>query len=414
MPTAIKHHTRCIICGSTDIMPYLSLGNMALANSFATKQHLTKPAKKYPLGMTYCHACHLSQLTHTVNPKNLFQTYAYFSSTSPQLVAHFSAYAKDLWRLFPTLARGLVVDVGSNDGILLVPLKKRGSRVLGVDPAKNVAAAAAQAGIHTMTKFFTPTLAQIIINKYGQANIISANNVFAHTPDIHLFMTAVKRLLCPGGIFVFEVKYLGDLIGKNEFDTIYHEHVFSYILHPLVTLLGKYAMQIFDVHHVDTHGGSLRIFASHIPLPFAISPSVSTYLQKEIRAGYTDLTTYTRYAQKPPAVKKKLLALLTSLKQKNKRIAAYGASAKGSTLLQYCGIDTNFIDFVVDTTPYKIGKYMPGTHIPIVDARQWKKHPPDYILLLAWNFSDSIIKREAWFGRRGGKFILPIPAVGVV
>ncbi len=409
MQDHVTSHTQCILCGSTHTTPYLSLGRMAPANNFVKFSRVIKPQKRYPLGLMYCHVCHSSQLTHTISPKILFAHYAYFSSTSPMLVSHFAKYAKTIKKRFPTLSQHLVVDIGSNDGVLLKPLQRLGAHVLGVDPAKECSNLAIQSGIPTLQTYFTPKVAKQIQKRYGNASIITANNVLAHTPYIHEFIRGVHMLLQQDGIFVFEVKYMGDILEKNEFDIIYHEHVFSYLLHPLVSLLLTHKLKVFDVQHVDIHGGSLRVYAAHSHASMPIQQSVKKLLKEEKVKGYTQISTYKAFAKKPAHVKKALQTLLRTLVKKGKRIAGYGASAKGTTMLQYCNLNTHTIDYIVDSATSKIGTYTPATHIPILDPKELTTRTPDYILLLAWDHKDSILKKERWFAARGGTYILPIP-----
>lgn len=412
MTSLVTKEKKCLLCGSDAITTYLSLGTMVPANSFA--KTITRKERKIPLGISFCHTCFGSQLTHTVDPTILFTHYAYFSSTSPLLVSHFLDYTKTLKRMFPTLTQGFIIDIGSNDGVLLKPLQKLGARILGIDPAKEVSLQAIQLGIPTIQEYFTLPLAQKIREQQGHASIITASNVFAHTKNVHNFIEGVKVLLDPQGIFVFEVKYMADVIEKNEFDVIYHEHVFSFMLHPLMRLFHMHDMKIFAVEKISIHGGSLRIFTSHKNAKFSVRPSVHSILKNEQMSGYTKLETYTKFAKDPPRTKKALHTLLSTLKNKGKRIVGYGASAKGMTLLQYAHIHKNLLEYIVDASPSKIGMYTPGTHIPIVSPDVLKTKKPDYILLLAWDHKATILKKESWFTKTHGMFILPIPYPKIV
>lgn len=408
-----KRLTQCLICNGTMLVPYISLGPVALANAYIDKAHLLRAEPRYPLTTVYCRTCHHSQLALAINPKILFESYAYSSSTSPQLLPYFNAYAKDLVKTFPTQAKH-VLEIGSNDGLLLGYLKERGANVLGVDPAQNIVKTAQLAGLPTINKFFTLGLARQIKKDHRNIGIVIANHVLAHTPDPHDMIAGIKHVLSENGVFVCEVKYLMNLIEDNAFDTIYHEHVSYFLLKPLQALLRMHDLDIFDVKYSAHEGGSLKIFASHTPLRFPVNAAIGAYLKKEERHHLYIPKTYADFAKKPLRTKKQLMTLLRTLKKSGKRVAAYGASAKGGTLLQYCGIDSSLVDFVVDAAPSKIGKYMPGTHIPIMPPATLKKNVPDYILLLAWNYSESIMKREHWFTRRGGKFIIPIPLLKIV
>jgi len=410
----VKKSSRCLICKSKKLIKYLDLGTTALVNSYLAKEELDKPEFKVPLEVYYCQNCHLCQLLHIVDKNVLFEEYAYFSSTSPQSIQYFEQYAQEVVERFPNQTKKLVLEIASNDGILLKPFKARGARVLGIDPAKNVAEIANKEGIETIPDFFSKNTARQILEKYGKAGIITANNVLAHTDDIHNVLAGVKQLLDEQGVFVFQVKYLGDLLAKNEFDTTYHEHICYFSLMPLIFLLEKHALEIFDVKHVDPEGGSLRVYASHSPLPFPINKSIEMFLRKERAQGLDRPQTYLDFTERPKIVKEKLHKILMDLKQQGKKIAGYGASGKGNTLLQYCGINSKILDYITDTAPSKQGKYTPGTHIPIVPPTQLKENTPDYILLLAWNYAESIIEREKWFLEQGGRFIIPIPEPKII
>ena len=293
-------------------------------------------------------------------------------------------------------------------------MKRLGSRVLGVDPAKNIATYATKQGIPTIPRYFTPKVAQSIKKTHGQADVICATNVFAHTADLHLFTNAIDMLLKPNGVFIVQFKYLLDLVNQNAFDTVYHEHISYFLLAPVITLLSTHHLQVFDVVHVEAEGGSLRVFAAHDTHSPKQKTSVSTYLSIEKKLKLYQYKTYASYAKRPARLKKSLTTLLHSLKKKHKRIVAYGASAKGGNMLQYCEITSDLVEYIVDGAEAKIGKFMPGSHLPIYNPDTLKENPPDYILLLAWNFADSIMKRESWFTKQGGKFIILIPEIKII
>src|SRR3990167_427762 len=408
-PRFVKKRATCMVCGDKKLTPFLFLGKTAVANSFLTKRDLLKRELKVPLTVYYCHACHLIQLLDIVDRKLLFEKYAYFCSASTPLLRHFQNYAEELLKRFPAQAKKLTVEIASNDGILLKPLKERGARVLGVDPARNVVQIARRKGIPTIADFFSAKLARKILRKYGKAGLIVANNVLAHTDTLHDIIAGVKELLDEKGVFVFEVQYAIDLLDSNEFDNTYHEHICYFSLFPLTYLLKKHGLEIFDVKRVDTQGGSIRVFASHSPLRFPVKKSLSLLRLLEHKKGMDRLATYRKFAKRPPLVKHMLNQLLQTLKKHGKKIAGYGAPAKGNTLLQYCSIGPGLIDYIIDTTPVKQNKFTPGTHIPIVHPSMLKKSTPDYILLLAWNYADAIIQKEEWFSKQGGKFIIPVP-----
>ncbi len=409
-----RKSNKCLICGSTRLTKYLSLGKQAPANSYLTKRQLKKKEYKFPLEAYFCHNCYLAQLLYIVDRGLIYNDYAYFSSTSPMLVKHFEEYAQDVFSNFSKQAKRLVVDIGSNDGVLLKPFKAMGAKVLGIDPAKNIAKIANQSGIETLPNFFNTKLVSKIIKNYGKAGIITSNNTLAHTDILHDIFDGVKRLLDKDGVFVFEVQYLVDLLTHNEFDNTYHEHICYHSVHPLKHLLKLHGMEVFDVKHTDTHGGGIMVFASHDHKPFKIRNSVKEFLDKEKYVGVHLLSTYKKFAKRPPIVKDKLTKLLFDLKKQGKKIAGYGASAKCTTLLQYCKIKTNIISYITDSAPSKQGKYTPGTHIPIVSPEKLKENKPDIILITAWNYAENIMEKEKWFKEKGGKFIIPIPEPVVI
>ncbi len=406
---------RCLICGSTKLTKYLSLGRAAPANSYVTKEQLEKKEFKAPLEVYFCHNCNLAQLLHIVDRSYIFSDYAYFSSTSPMLVKHFEDYAQEVFTRFPNQAKQLVVDIGSNDGILLKPLKKLGAKVLGIDPAKNIAKIANEHGIDTIADFFGKTKVKNLIKKYGKAGIITSNNTLAHTDTLHDIFEGVKELLDNKGVFVFEVQYLLDLLTHNEFDNTYHEHICFHAVSPLQILLKMHGMEMIDVIHTNTHGGAIIVFASHLQSQLPIDKAVNEFMQKEKKFGLDKLSTYKKFAERPPLVKKELIKMLLDLRKKGKTIVAYGASAKATTLLQYCNIGSDLIDYIVDDAPSKQGKFTPGTHIPIVSAETLKEKKPDYIVITAWNYAKNIMEvKEKWFKESGGKFIIPIPEPKIV
>lgn len=409
-----KKNKNCLICHNTKLSLYLTLGNSAIANSYLPEDLLKKPEFVAPLRVYYCHNCHLAQLLDIIDRNYIFGAYPYFSSTSPQLVTHFEKYAKEIFTRFPKQAKKLTFDIGSNDGILLKPLKQMGANVLGIDPAKNVTAVANKDGIETISDFFGTSIVPVIEKKYGKAGIITANNVLAHTDKVHDVIAAIKKLLDNNGVFVFETQYLVDLMQKNEFDNTYHEHICYYSLHSLLHLLKQHDMEAFDIQQVSTHGGSLRIYASHSPLIIRVNPTIEAIRKQELAFGINRLKTYQTFAKRSLKIKKTLSKMLLKLKKQGKKIAGYGAPAKATTLLNYCNIDATIISYITDNAPSKQNLYMPGTHIPIVSPKKIKEDIPDYILILAWNYAESIIEKEAWFRKNGGKFIIPIPTPTII
>lgn len=413
--------TDCRLCGSEKLVRVWSFGQTPLANNYVTADEAARSAFEpmAPLNISYCQDCHLVQLTDVVNPDLLFKHYLYVSSTSASFVKHFEDYAKTLIEQQALSSKHLVVDVGSNDGVLLKPLQAAGIRVLGIDPAENVAAVANAAGLPTIAAYFTPKVAQQVRAQHGPAAVISANNVFAHTDDIHTFVAAVKELLAPDGVFVFEVQYLKDLVEKNLFDIVYHEHTNYYHLTPLATYFARQGMSVFDVERVPVHGGSIRVFVSRKAAigGHAIRPQTSRLkqlLQEEATAGLNTAGPYQAFANRIAENKTKLRALIDTIKAEGKTIAGYGAPAKATTLMYAFGLTRDDIAFIVDDAPLKQGRLMPGTHVPIYGPEALYEKKPDYALVLAWNFAEPIMKTHQKFADNGGKWIVPVPEPKVV
>lgn len=419
--TAVTVQTECRLCRSPWIVPLWSFGTTPLANAYVRDDALDSPEVTAPLDVYRCEDCHLVQLHHSVSPDLLFRNYLYVSSTSPRFVAHFETYARHLVERLRLRADSLVVDVGSNDGILLRPLKRLGIRVLGIEPAEAIAATATAAGVETIPQFFRPELAAALRHQHGPAAVITANNVFAHTPDIEGFVRSVKELLAADGVFVFEVQYLGELLRNNLFDIVYHEHLCYYHLCPLVTFFARQGMEVFDVQLLPVHGGSLRVFVQRSGSLFPRERAVEELLEAERRAGLLTPIPYREFAERIERNKLQLRKLLEQLKQQGKRIAGYGAPAKATTLLSTFGIGAETLDYIVDDdTTFKQGRFMPGSHIPIVSP-EYLYHPldaargkPDYCLILSWNFAEPIMHNHARFTEDGGYFIVPVPEPRIV
>lgn len=406
--------TTCRICGSDKLTPVLSFGSTPLANSFLTESDLSKSEPFFPLEVNFCESCYLLQLAHVVSPDLLFKNYLYVSSTSKVFVEHFEAYAKDVYDQFKLDDKSLVVDIGSNDGILLKPFKNLGVKVLGVDPAQNIAKEATKQGLKTLPEYFTEQTARKISKIYGKADVVTANNVFAHTNDIGELVKGVKILLKQDGVFVIEFPYLGDMIQKNLFDLVYHEHLSHFSIKPLITFFALQGMKVFDVKKVSSHGGSARVFVARKDSKFRINPFLKEILADEKKLGLYEAKTFKAFADQVKQNATKLENLLDGIKRDGKTIAGYGAPAKGNTLLNYFKIGKDTLDYIVDDAPLKQGLYTPGTHIPIVSSEKLKKNPPDYLFILAWNFAEPIMKKLTDFSIGGGKFIIPVPEPSIV
>lgn len=403
----MKTNTNCRICKSGNLTKFLDLGKTALANSFLRKEALNDPEPKYPLRVFFCRDCGLSQLIDIVEPEILFRNYVYFSSGMPVLPEHFRKYAEEVVSNFAKSEDDLVVEIGSNDGLLLGAVKSMGAKVLGVDPAVNIAKVANERGIETLPEFFNEKLAGEIIKKYGYAKVIIGNNVVAHIDDHHDLVTGVRNLLARDGVFIFEAPYLVDMFENYTFDTIYHEHLSYLSVRPLAKLFGKFGMEIFDVKIFPVQGRSIRCYTGKVG-KHQVQPSVAELIKNEEKLGLNSLKTYIKLAKDIAEMKNKALALLKDLKNQGKKIAAYGAPAKGNTLLNYYGINTDVLDYATEELPSKIGLYTPGTHIPVIHVEVARKNPPDYFLLLAWNYKDAILKKEESFKNSGVKFIMPV------
>jgi SAM-dependent methyltransferase len=404
---------KCLGCERELPSAFLDLGEMPLANSYVGPGEQDRGEMKYKLAVAYCPKCHLVQLTHRVAPEDLFSNYSYFSSFSNAFLKHAEDMVESLTSRFGLDASSLVVEIGSNDGYLLEFFRQRGIPILGIEPAKNIAEVANQRNIPTLNIFFGSSSVNRILREKGQADMIIGNNVLAHIPLINDFLLSVNRCLKPTGSAVFEFPYLKDLLDHTEFDTIYHEHVFYYSLAAIKILAKRAGLELYDVSKQDIHGGSLRVFLQK-ERAHRVSSNVRKMLLEEEQYGIMGEDLYSNFGEKVQELKAKLVGLLQELKRAGKTIAAYGAAAKGNTLLNYVRIDSRVVDFVVDRSPHKQGLLLPGTRIPILHQDELLRRMPDYTLILAWNFAEEILAQQAEYRRRGGRFITPIPEVRVV
>jgi SAM-dependent methyltransferase len=403
----------CHSCGQQGLITFLSLGNTPLANSLPSKEQLDQPEEMFPLNVAFCPDCSLVQITEIVPREKLFRDYLYYSSFSDTVLQN----ARDVVeRLIPQRhlsAKSLVIELASNDGYLLQYYHQYGIPVLGIEPAINIAKVAEEHGIPTLPEFFGEEVA-LKLQKEGKcADIIHANNVLAHVANLNSFVAGIEHLLKDKGMAVIESPYVKDLIDRGEFDTIYHEHLCYYSLTSLDHLFTRHGLVIADVERIPIHGGTLRLFVGK--LGFA-SPSqvVLDLLAEEAAWGVDRLDFYKDFGQKVEGLKKQLVTLLKDLKGKGKRIAAYGAAAKGCTLLNYFGIGEDTIEYVVDRSTYKQGRYMPGIHLPILPPAKLLEDQPDYVVMFSWNFAEEIMLQQVEYRHRGGKFIIPVPSVKVV
>jgi len=400
---------KCRICSSQNLELILDLGKQPLANAFIKEEDLTKYENKFPLKLYLCKNCYLLQLLDIVDKEFLFKKYLYLTSASKPIVDHFEKYASDVYKEFlKDIINPLVIEVGSNDGSLLKEFKKFGVDILGIEPAENIAKIANDIGIPTKNVFLNYDIAKKI-SLQKKASMVIANNVFGHVDDLQEFMKCIKILLEDKGIFVFEVPYLIDLIQKLEFDTVYHEHLSYFSLTPLMKLMNEFDLEIFDVKKQKVHGGTIRVFVAG-KNNFKITANLQKLIDFEEKFGVCKLETYKKFSEDVKQLKKVLQNRLLKYKKAGKTIFGYGAPAKGNVLLNYCNIGTEFLDYILDTTPLKQGLYTPGMHIPVRSYEIcFERASQQIALLLAWNYEKEIIDKESEFIRNGGKFLVPIP-----
>jgi len=405
----------CMFCATPLRHTFVDLGMSPLCESYVPAEKLNEMEPFYPLHVYVCEKCFLVQLEEYVSPREIFTEYAYFSSYADSWVEHMRRYADAMAERLSLSKDSLVVEVGSNDGYLLQHFLRKGIPVLGIEPAANIAAVAVGKGVPTLVKFFGERTARELADQGKRADLLCGANVMAQVPDLNDFVRGLEILLKPGGVLTIEFPHLMRLMAENQFDTIYHEHFSYFSFLAAEAVFAAHELTLFDVEELPTHGGSIRIYARHAEdASRPVSDRARALRQRELSAGFTRLETYAGFGEQVKETKRKLLEFLIAAKRAGKTVVGYGAPGKGNTLLNYCGIRTDFIDFTVDRNPYKQGKFLPGTRIPILHPDRIREARPDYVLILPWNFKDEIVKQMAHVREWGGRFVVPIPEARVL
>ena len=411
--TIAKPH--CRFCHAELHYTCVDLGMSPISNNMITPAQLNEMEPFYPLHVYVCDQCYLVQLLEYVSPKDIFNDYTYFASFSDFWLAHARHYVEGAIERYNLNSGSFVLELASNDGYLLKNFVSASIPCLGVEPAANVAEAAIQLGIPTEIRFFGLNSAHELLANYGPADLIIGNNVLAHVPDINDFVAGMKVMLKPGGTINMEFPHLMRLMAENQFDTIYHEHFSYFSLLAVKAIFAAHGLAVYDVEELSTHGGSLRIYACHEEdQPKMNSVHVAQLLERELQAGFGHLETYLAFGEQVKATKRKLIKFLTEIKDAGKHIVGYGAPAKGNTLLNYCGIGTDYLDYTVDRSPHKQGKFLPGTHIPVFAPARIRETEPAFVLILPWNLKQEIAEQLSYIHDWGGQFIVPIPDVSIV
>jgi 2-polyprenyl-3-methyl-5-hydroxy-6-metoxy-1,4-benzoquinol methylase len=404
----------CRFCGTPLRHTFVDLGMSPLSNAYLSEGQLLDPEPFYPLKAFVCEDCFLVQLPEFEPPEKIFSEYAYFSSVSDSWLDHCERYADTMLKRLSLGPQSRVVEVASNDGYLLQYFRNAGVSVLGVEPAGNVAEVATAAGIPTVVRFFGTRTADDLVADGYQADLLIGNNVLAHVPDVNDFVEGLRRMLKPTGVVTLEFPHLARLMEQRQFDTIYHEH-FSYLSFTVVArILATHGLTVFDVEELSTHGGSLRVFAAPTEANREVQPAATDLLAREAAGGFARLEHYLGFDAQVAAVKRDLLSFLIEARREGLAVVGYGAAAKGNTLLNYCGIRSDLLDYVADKSLHKQGKYLPGTHLPIVPPERLRDTRPAYVLILPWNLRAEIIEQLAFIREWGGRFVVPIPNVEVL
>lgn len=407
----MAHHLRttCRACGGTKLTAFLALGPQPLANAFLRTPAEFDAEARYPLDVYLCEDCSLVQLLDVIDPEVLFRDYIYVTGTSSTIAAHNQAYARTVIDHLGLGAEDLVVEAASNDGSLLKCFKAGGVRTLGVEPARNIAQMAREAGIDTVAEFFSTATARELRARYGPARAVIGNNVLAHVDDTRDFLQGGAEWIADDGLMITEVPYIREFMERLEYDTVYHEHLCYFSVTALMRLCEAVGLRIVRTDHHPVHGGTLRMYAGKASSHPDHAPAVKALAEEERKCGFTTLPRFLQYGQDVKKNRERVRGLLEELKAEGKTVAGYGAPAKGNTLLNYCGIGTDLLPYTVDKSPLKVGKYTPGMHIPVLPVETLLERQPDFVLILAWNFAGEIMAQQQEYRNRGGKFIVPIP-----
>jgi hypothetical protein len=411
----VQKGPRCRFCSNPLKHTFVDLGMSPLCESYVSQEQLNQMEAFYPLHVQVCAQCFLVQLQEYVSPEDIFTEYAYFSSYSDTWLKHAADYVEMICERLALNQNSLAIELASNDGYLLRNFVRKGIPSLGIEPAANVARVANEQGVPTLVKFFGRDTAYELKAQGKQADLVIGNNVLAQVPDLNDFIAGISIILKPSGVATLEFPHLARLMEENQFDTIYHEHFSYFSFISAEKVFGAHGLTLFDVEELTTHGGSLRIYARHTKdNSKPVTERVDALRRQELSAGLDRMETYSTFGEKVRQCKRDLLSFLISAKQQGKRVAGYGAPGKGNTLLNYCGIRQDFLDYTVDRNPYKQGKFLPGTHIPIFSPERIFETKPDYVLILPWNFKHEIVSQLARIRNWGGKFVVPIPHVHVI